>query len=420
MKGVLIVIDGLGDRPCRQLGEKTPLEVANKPNLDYMAKNSRLGYIYPIDENFAPESDTAVLSLLGNVSRIAIRGGFEALGAGLKLERGDLALRTNFASIDRLEKGNGKIIDRRAGRTLTTKEAEILAKEINKIFLPRKFLFKPTVQHRGVLVLKGGFSDNITNTDPAYPIKGKFQESYNFKFSEPLDDDENSEYTANMVNELIEQSFIKLNEHPINQERRKKGLMPANIFLTRDAVTELPKIKKLEKWAGILYLPLEIGICKAAGMQVFSFPYPEMKKFDVYQNLYDALDKAVDFSIKILKKQKNNFDYFYIQFKETDIPGHDNKPNEKKKMIEFLDNKFFSFLKKFAENNRIKVAVTADHSTPCSLKSHSADPVPLLLFDSSEKGKIEKDGLTFSEVEARKGSLGKVYGKDFLKKIGFI
>ncbi len=420
MKGVLIVIDGVGDRPCRQLGEKTPLEAAKKDNLDYLAKAGRLGYIYPVDESFAPESDTAVLSLLGNDTRLANRGAFEALGAGLKLEKGDLALRTNFATIDNLKNGSGKIIDRRAGRTLTTREAEVLAGEINKIFLPRKFLFKLTIQHRGVLILKGGFSDNITNTDPAYPIKGKFQESYNFKFSEPLDDDENSEYTANMVNELIEQSFIKLNEHPINQERRKKGLMPANILLTRDGATEIPKIKKLKKWAGIHYLPLEIGICKAADMPVFSFPYPEMKKFDVYRNLYDALDKAIKFSVKTLKKQKNNFDYFYIQFKETDVPGHDNKPNEKKEMIELLDRKFFSFLKKFAGENKIKVAVTGDHSTPCSLKSHSADPVPLLLFDSSEKGKIEKDGLTFSEAESRKGSLGKIYGKELLKKIKFV
>lgn len=417
MKGVLIIIDGLGDRPCRILGEKTPLEAAEKPNLDYLAKNGKLGYIYPINENTIPESDSAILSLLGNNPKVAARGSLEVLGTGLKLDRGDLALRTNFATIDKLEKGQGKILDRRAGRTITTKEAEILAREINKIFLPRKFIFKPTVQHRGVLILKGGFSDNITNTDPAYPVKGKFQESYNFKFSQPLDDDENSQYTANMINEIVEQSFIKLNEHPINQERRKKGLMPANILLTRDAGTEIPKIKKLKKWAGIHYLPLEIGICKAAEISLFSFPYPEMRKFDVYQNLYEALEKAIKFSIKNLEKQKNNFDYFYVHFKETDIPGHDNKPLEKKKMVELLDKKFFSFLKEFAEKNKIRVAVTADHSTPCNLKSHSADPVPLLLFDINEAA---RDCLTFNESEARKGSLGKIYGKDFLKKIGFV
>lgn len=421
MKGVLVVIDGLGDRLCKQLNGKTPLEAAEKPNLDYMAENGQLGYLYPVNEELAPESDSAVLSILGNDLHVSERGSLEALGAGLKLDRGDLALRTNFGTIDKLEKGKGQVIDRRAGRTLTTKEAEVLAKELNKIFLPRKFLFKPTIQHRGVLVLRGGFSDNITNTDPAYPIKGKFQHVYDFRFSKPLDDDENSEYTSNMVNEIVEQSFIKLDEHPVNQERRKKGLMPANILLTRDAGVELPNVKKLKEWAGIHYLPLEIGICKAAGMKVFSFPYPEMKNFDVYKNLYDALNKAIKFSIKTLKKQSRNFDYCYIHFKETDIPGHDNKPHEKKAMIELLDKNFFLFLRKFAEKNKIKVAITGDHSTPCELKQHSADPVPVLLFGGEGESKVEKDECkTFSETEARKGRLGKIYGKEFLKEVGFV
>jgi len=319
-----------------------------------------------------------------------------------------------------LENGKGKIIDARAGRTLTTKEAKVLAREVNKIFLPRKFEFHSTVQHRGVLVLRGGFSDNITNTDPFYPVKEGIKPPAPFRFSEPLDDDENSEYTVNMLNEFVEQSFMKLNNHPVNQARRKKGLMPATILITRGAGTELPKIKKLKKWMAVQYMPLEKGICRSAGMEVFSFPYPEMKKFDVYKNLYDGLNKAVNFSVKILKKQKENFDYAYIHFKETDPPGHDNKPHEKKAMIELLDKKFFSFLKKFAEKNKIKVAVTADHSTPCSLKMHSADPVPVLLFGGKGKERTEKDGCSaFNEKQARKGSLGKIYGKELLKKIGF-
>ncbi len=419
MKGILVIIDGLGDRPCRQLQGRSPLEIAEKPNLDYMAEQGRLGYVFPIDENTVPESDTAILALFGNNPNVSARGVFEALGAGLSFERGDLALRTNFATIDKIEKG--KVIDPRAGRTLTTREAKILAKEVNKIFLPRKFIFKPTIQHRGVLILRGGFSDNITNTDPFYPVKKNVRPPAPFKLSEPLDEDENSEYTANMLNEFVEQSFMKLNNHPINQERRKKGLMPANILLTRDGGTEIPKIKKLKKWMAIQYMPLEIGICKVAGMEVFSFSYPEMKNFDVYQNLYDALNKAVKFSIKVLKKQKKNFDYAYIHFKETDVPGHDNKPHVKKDMIELLDRKFFSFLRKFAEKNNIRVAVTSDHSTPCNLKMHSADPVPLLFFDPSEEGKHEKrdNCLVFNEIQARKGGLGRIYGKDFLKKIGF-
>ena len=415
MKGVLVVLDGVGDRACGNLNGMTPLEAAETPNLDYMAQEGVMGHIYPISENMAPESDTATVALLGNNPFLSTRGVFEAIGAGLKIERGDLALRTNFGTLDNLT--SCKVLDRRAGRTLTTKEAQILAKEINKIFLPRKFLFKPTVQHRGVLVLRGGFSDNITNTDPAYPIKGKFQHTYDFSFSKPLDDDENSKYTANMVNELIEQSFLRLSKHPLNQQRVKKGLHPANILLTRDGGIEIPKIRKFKKWMAVHYLPLEIGISKVAGMDVFSFDYPEMKGYDSYANMYDALNKAVKFAEKNLKKHKKDYEYCYIHFKETDVPGHDNKPLEKKTMIELIDKKFFSFLKKFAEKNKIILAITADHSTPCELKSHSADAVPLLLFNSGE----EKDGcVAFSEVESKKGKLGKIYGREVLKKIGFV
>ena len=344
---------------------------------------------------------------------MSVRGQLEVLGAGIKLSRGDLALRTNFATITDIK--DGKIIDRRAGRNLSTKESYILAKAINKqVVLPCKFIFKPTIQHRGVLVLKGGFSDNITNTDGAYTVKGRYQTKDKFQFSEALDEDENTEYTARVLNEFIEESYKVLVMHPVNKDRRKKGLMPANIIITRDAGIDLPKLSKFKKWACISYMPLEIGIGKACEMRVFDFDYPEMRDFDVYQNLYDGLNKAIKFSIKTLNKNWDKYNYFYIHFKETDIPGHDNKPHVKKDMIELLDKKFFSFLKKKLGKEKFKLVVTADHSTPCSLKSHSADAVPLLVYGSE---KDETDA--YSEKQSKKGSLGKVYGKDFLKKIDF-
>lgn len=219
MKGVLVIIDGVGDRSCRQLGGRTPLEVADKPNLDYMAEQGQLGYMYPIHEDFVPGTSEAIVSIFGQSWQDYPRGWLEAMGEGINLEKGDLAFRANFATIDNLEDKN--IIDRRAGRTLTTKEAEILAKEVNKIFLPRKYIFKATLQHRAILVLRGGFSDNITEMDSAHHPTNKSEQG-KFKFSEPLDDDENSQYTVNMVNEFVEQSFIKLDKHPLNLLRKKE------------------------------------------------------------------------------------------------------------------------------------------------------------------------------------------------------
>ena len=408
-----MLIDGMGDRACRQLKGKTPLEAAKCENLNFFAENGKQGLVYPINEKIAPESDTAIVSLLGNNPFESARGQFEALGVGIKLNRGDLALRTNFATITDIK--DGKIIDRRAGRNLSSKEAYILAKAINKqVVLPCKYIFQPTVQHRGVLVLKGGFSDNITNTDGAYTIKGKYQAKDKFQFSKPLDDDENTEYTARVLNEFIEESYKILVMHPVNKARRKKGLMPANVIITRGGGTELPKPCKFKKWACIVNMPLEIGIAKACKMDVFSTEYPLLKDFDVYKNLYAGLEKSIKFAIKTLKKNWKKYNYFYIHFKETDIPGHDNKPHVKKDMIELIDKKFFSFLKKKTKKEKFKIAVTADHSTPCNLKSHSSDAVPLLLYGSDKDETKE-----YSEKEAKKGELGVIYGKDFLKKIGF-
>jgi len=411
MKGVLVILDGIGDLPCKQLKDKTPLESADMSNLDFLAARGEMGIMYPVKPGFIPESDEAIVSIFGNNQIDSTRGQLEARGSGLKLIRGDLAFRANFATIDSLEKGN--IIDRRAGRTLTTKEAEELSKALNKINMSVKFLFKPTVQHRAALVFKGGFSDNILGNDLTY-LQGKSINVEKISYCKPIDDDENSQYSANIANEFIEKAYGVLNEHPVNRERRKRGLLPANYILIRGAGIEVPKLKMYRRWASVAYMPLEKGFSKLSGMTVYDFDYPKLKKLDAYQNLYDGLKEACDFSIKTIEKVKRDFDYIYIHIKETDLPGHDNKPIEKKLMFEYIDQTLFKFLRKFAPPKNIKVVVTGDHSTPCRLKGHSADPVPVLLYNNSELK--EKH---FSEAEAMKGKLGKIVGKEFLKKVGF-
>jgi 2,3-bisphosphoglycerate-independent phosphoglycerate mutase len=271
-----------------------------------------------------------------------------------------------------------------------------------------------------VLILRGGFSDNVTDTDTHYvDLNAKIKSGSNgetFAWSKALDDDENTEFTANLINSFVDQSHKVLNKHPINQIRRKRGLMPANIILTRGAGIQLPKLKKYRKAMAIVNMPLEKGICKIAGMDVFGFDYPKMKNYDVYENLYDGLTKMIKHSVRTLRWRGRKYDFAYIHIKETDVPGHDNKPYEKKNFIEMIDKKLFSFLRKYAEKNKVKILVTGDHSTPCKLKEHSADPVPVLLFDPKKEG----DKTTaFSETQAKKGALGKIIGKNLLKKVGF-
>lgn len=411
MKGIFVIIDGVADRACKQLDGKTPLEAAITPNLDWLAKRSDLGYMYPLKEYFAPESDAAILSIFGQNPWDFSRGWLEATGAGIELKRGDLALRTNFATINNLK--NKKILDRRAGRNVTSYETKEFAKAINKIKLAKEFIFKPTIGHRGVLIFKGGFSGNITNTDPEYKSKGHIKHSFDFKFSEPLDDEENTKFSANLVNDFIESSFKVLDEHPLNYERKGKGLMKANVILTRGAGVELPRIKKLAGWASINYMPLETGISKVLGMNNYSFSYPELKNLDIYGNLKEGLRRAIKFALKIINKKWKKYDYFYVHLKETDIPGHDGKALEKKEMIEMIDRDFFSVIAKWRKKYNFKLAVTADHPSVCELKMHSADPVPVLLY--TNKLRFHR----FTEKDARMGRLGKMYGKDFLKKIEF-
>ena len=443
MKGVFVLIDGLGDLPCKQFENKTPLEAAKTPNMDFLATRGEMGYMYPVKPGFIPESDEAIVSIFGNELLSSSRGQLEANGADIKLTRGDLALRVNFATIDSIK--NREIVDRRVGRTLTTSEAEILAKAINKIKLPCDFVFKSTIQHRGVLVLRGGFSDNVLGNDATY-FQGKISELNKVGICKPLDEEENSQYTVNVLNEFLEKVYGVLDSHPINKERRKKGLLPANCLLLRGAGIDPPNLKQFRKWMAIVYMPLEIGFARLSGMKVFSFDYPRLKELDAYKNLSEGLEKICSNSIKCLKKNHKKFDYAYIHIKEVDLPGHDNKPFVKKEMLEYIDKTLFSFLKKFAPQRKIHIVVTGDHSTPCNIKKHSADPVPVLFYNCSIP-KVEKvvvqnpgsqtffskikertffnteeklKGKKFGEKQSRQGSLGRIIGNGLFTQVEFV
>ena len=410
MKKILVILDGGSGLALSVFGGKSVLESANIPNLNFFAREGRMGYMYPLGEGVIPSSDNSLVSIFGNNARECKRGYYEALGVGVKLKRGDLALRTNFATIDDLT--SKRIIDRRAGRTLTSYEAKILSAEINdKVVLPCKFEFKASVQHRGVLVLRGGFSDNISSVNSGW--KGG-KDANRFKFSEPLDDDSVTKYTVNIVNDFISQSHKILDNHFINQKRVKKGLYPANILLTRGASAEIPKVKRYTSWMSINNMPLEKGIAKASRMDNFEFKTPDLKSIDVYGHFNKLLKLKSKFCVKTLRRNHNDFLGAYIHFKEMDNAGHDNKPYMKREMIELVDRRFFSFLRKMAVKYGWRVVVTCDHSTPCKLRGHSSDPVPVLVYD----GKSRDDCLEFNEVDARKGSLGEMVGNEFMKKTG--
>lgn len=403
-KKILVILDGIGDLPTPKLGNKTPLEAANTPNLDYMALHGKTGVLMPSKLNIALESDVAIMSILGYnpLEYYTGRGPIEAVGAGLKFKKGCLVLRTNFGTIT-----NKKLIDRRAGRTLTTEEAEILAKAVNeKVKLDYPFEFKTTVQHRGILIIKGDFSDNITNVDPGYEKKSYFsiaQNELSIKKCKSLDNKPKSILAAEIVNDFVKQSYKVLKNHPINVERERRYMLPGNILLARDAGTTLPDLPQKNDWAAVVGMPLEIGLAKLANMHIIKVNYPKLKSNDIYENLYLSLNEEIKTAQKAIKD--GFFNTYFIHFKETDVPGHDNKPVEKVKMIEILDREFFGFIKRFD----CELVVTGDHSTPCIKKGHSSDPVPLLIWGQD----MDMDNTTrFTENICKRGSIGKIYSQN--------
>ncbi len=289
MKLIYVVIDGMGDLPIKALGNKTPLEAAETPNMDALAKMGKTGLMYSVKKGVAPESDVAVISLLGYdpFKYSTGRGVIEAAGAGLKMKDGDLALRCNFATL-----GHGKtIIDRRVARSLTTEEATELSEAANeKVKLesyPATFEFRNTLGHRAVLLIKSKgkpLSSNITNSDPAYTIVNgigvaRAKVEMVLKTCEPTDNTEEAKISAALVNEFIEKAHKLWENHPVNIKRAAEGKLKANVVLTRDAGHLLPKFFNINKryhvnFAALSDMQAERGIAQLAGMESSLLPPP--------------------------------------------------------------------------------------------------------------------------------------------------
>jgi len=411
-KLLYVLLDGVGDRPNPELNYTTPLEAALTPNLDALARQGVKGLVYPVGEGIAPESDIAVFSMLGYDVHAEYpgRGVIEAVGLDLDFRSGDLAVRANFATVDE----SNKIVDRRVGRDLSEEEARSLAQALNeRVKLSgATFRFVHSVGHRAVLVIRvegERLSGMISNTDPAYERVGKLgvakegRVSPYVKEAEPLEDTRAAKLAAELVNEFTRQALKVLKDHPVNQERIKRGQLPGNAVLLRDAGNELPSIKPLYdrfkmRFAALTDMPVERGVAKITGMQSFEAG-----------GLRDYAAKAKK-ALELLTR----YGGVYVHLKGPDEPGHDGDAWGKKKVIEDIDQHFFSKLLLNIDLDQVVVAISADHSTPCNLRSHSADPVPLLITG----GKAGKDEpCRFTEKDCRKGSLGSLIGKEALERV---
>jgi len=410
LKLIFVAIDGMGDLPIKELSNKTPLEVAETPNMDALARAGKTGLLYTVKKGVAPESDVAVISLLGYdpFKYSTGRGVIEAAGVGLKMKDGDLALRCNFATL-----GDGKtILDRRVARSLSTEEATELTKAVNKevklTSYPATFEFRNTSGHRAVLLIRSKakpLSSDITNSDPAYIVVNgigvaKPDVEMVLKTCEPTNKTEAAKVSAALVNEFIEKSHKLWENHPINVKRTEEGKLKANVVLTRDAGHLLPKFFNINQryhvnFACLADMHAERGIAQLAGMESSLLPPPS-----------GNLQKDCEVRVKALLEALPKHDCFYIHLKGPDEPGHDGNCTIKTQIISAIDKYFFGpLLRKISLEDNL-ICITSDHATPCALKVHSDTPVPVMI--SGDKIVGNSKAVKFCEKECAKGSLGTI------------
>lgn len=390
MKSLMIVCDGLGDRLT---DGRTPLEAAKTPNMNFMAKEGICGIMDTVGTGIRPGSDTSHLSLFGYdpFQVYTGRGPFEAHGAGLDLEKGDVAFRANFASMK-----DGVVVDRRAGRDeegLDELSGELSGMEFDGV----RVIFKRCAGHRAVIVFRGkdlSCAVSETDTDEVGVPPGK---------SVPLDKDPRSKRTADVLNKFTERASQILEKSAANGKRISEGKLPANVVLARGAGME-PALESFERKYGIKAAcvsatSLIIGVCKALGMDVIAVP-------EANGHVDSNIGKKAEAAIKALER----YDFVFLHIKGTDEASHDGRFDAKKEMIERIDKEVLGPILTRVDLKTTTIVLTADHSTPLRLKQHSADPVPLVIL-----GDVRTDDVTnFSERSCAKGGLLRICGRSLM------
>lgn len=395
MKGIIMIIDGMADRPLKELDNKTPLEAAKTPNMDKMAKIGISGIMDPIKPGIRAGSDTSHISILGYDPYHVYtgRGPFEAAGVGIEVMPGDIAFRCNFSTANE----EGLIIDRRAGRI--REKTEQLASSLNSVklegFEDIEIIFKESTGHRAVLVLRGkGLSDQVSDADPKKEGKAP-------KEIKALDGSPEAEKTAAVLNKLVTESYQILKDHPLNLERIKQKEPPANIILPRGAGA-VPDVKPFNekygiKSACIAETGLIMGIGRLAGMDIIEV-----------EGATGGVDTDLEsITQSIIKNSAKEYDFLLINIDGADEAGHDGNLKEKVQFIEKVD----TVIGKIMKIPETYFILTADHSTPISVMDHTGDPVPLVI--NGPEIRVD-DVEQFNERSATKGGLCRIRGSDIM------
>lgn len=384
MKYVIIVGDGMADYPVKSLGGRTPLMVARTPHMDWMAKQGEIGLVRTIPDGFNPGSEIANLSIFGYnpIRYYTGRGPLEAASLGVKLAADDIAFRCNLVTLK--FQGNKIVMEDFSAGHITNEEAKKVIIDLNKEMATNEIRFYAGVSYRHLMVLRNGAAkfSNLEKLEitPPHDLIGKEISAFLPQMREP-------------VLTLMKESQRLLKNHPVNQAREAKGLPPANsIWLWGQGPS--PKMITLKERFGmdgyvISAVHLIKGIGILAGLEVLEVPGIT----GYFDTNYDG---KAQYTLKGLKEK----DFVYVHVEAPDEAGHMGDLRLKIEAIEVFDEKIVgAILKGIKEFKRYKVLVLPDHPTPLSVRTHTADPVPYVIY-SNEDAATSAHGKTFDEVSA--------------------
>ena len=394
MKYVLILGDGMADRPIPELSGKTPLEYAKTPMMDELAKQSEVGLVSTIPEGMSPGSDTANMSVCGYDPKIYYTGRspLEALSIGVEMKDTDVAIRTNVVTVsdDDLPYEEKTIIDHSSSE-IDTEDAAILIEAVRKELGNEMFQYYVGTSYRHLLIWDKG---SVVPLTPPHDILGKTIGEYLPKES--------------LLLEMQKKSYEILNNHPINVARAAAGLNKANSIWFWGAGTK-PILSSFEEKTGkkgvmISAVDLLKGIAVGAGMDN---KVVEGANGQLHTNYEGKAQAAVD------ALTKEGYDFAYIHVEAPDEMGHQGSVERKVQAIEYLDEKIIRYVKEAmdASGEDYRMLVLPDHPTPIEVRTHTSEPVPYLLYDSTS---VQDKGWQYSEKCAAEGGIFHPLGHELI------
>ncbi len=391
---MFLVCDGLADRPVKELGNKTPLEAAKTPNLDELAKGSICGMMYTLGRGRTPGSDVAHLEIFGYPIEeyYAGRGPIEVAGLGMKLKGGDVALRGNFGTVE-----GSQIKDRRAGRIT---EVGPLAEAIDGMEVDGvEFVVRKGTAHRAGVIMRGeGLSDAIIDADPHAP-------DVPLRDVTPTDDSKEAKKTAEVLNKFLAKAHEVLKEQEFNKKREQEGKLPANYLLVRGAGQHIEAPSFEERYGlkpcciagGGLYK----GVGAFLGMDVIEVEGATgLPNTDVEAKFRTALEKL------------DEYGFVFVHVKAADSLGEDGNFEGKRDFIEKIDQAAKLLVEGLPEDALF--VATADHTTPCEMKAHAAEPVPIIFHGNN----VRVDAVeAFGERACAQGGMGIMLGREVMNQV---